>query len=213
MTRAEVLSQILHHKAVAVIRLEDSTHTTQVVKAIYDGGIRCMEITLTNPDALQYIKESISVLPDDAIMGAGSVINVKQVHQAVSAGAQFIVSPVLKKEIIDAAHDLDVPVLLGAFSPTEIQQAWEWGADIVKVFPADILGMNYFKSVKAPLPHLRIMPTGGVTLTNGKDWLNAGASAVGLGSALLDKKAIANQDFSQITKNAEVIISKINGKY
>jgi 2-dehydro-3-deoxyphosphogluconate aldolase/(4S)-4-hydroxy-2-oxoglutarate aldolase len=147
---------------------------------------------------------------NDVVVGVGSVLNKATAEQAVNAGARYVVSPVVKSEIIVAARELDVPVMPGAFSPTEIQFAYEEGADIVKVFPADNLGMQYFKNVLAPMPHLKLMPTGGVSLSNAGDWLAAGACAVGVGSALLDKQAIADENYSQLTENAELLIDSIN---
>ena len=132
-------------------------------------------------------------------------------EDAIKAGAKYVVSPVFKKEIIDMAHKYDVPVMPGCFTPTEIQTAYEYGADIVKVFPADVLGMAFFKGILAPMPHLKLMPTGGVTLTNAGDWLKAGACAVGLGSALLDKEAVKTENYGKLTDNAKQIMNSING--
>jgi 2-dehydro-3-deoxyphosphogluconate aldolase/(4S)-4-hydroxy-2-oxoglutarate aldolase len=119
------------------------------------------------------------------------------------------VSPIFKKEIIEVAHKNGVPALPGCFTPTEIQTAFEAGADIIKIFPADVLGMAFFKGILAPMPQLKLMPTGGVTLTNAGDWINAGACAVGVGTALLDKKAIENENYNLLTDNARLIMSSI----
>lgn len=176
---------------------------------MYEGGIRVSEITMTVPNAISLIKKAVANSPDDAILGVGSVTNAEMTEKAVEAGAKFVVSPIMKKEIIDKANELDVPVMPGAFTPTEIQQAWDWGADIIKVFPANIVGMNFFKAVKAPLPHLKLMPTGGVSLTNGGEWIKAGACAVGVGSALLNKEAIKRGDFDTIRNNAQLLLSNL----
>lgn len=209
MNRKEILSTIEKHKAVAVIRLPDSNLYEPVAEAIYEGGIRVSEITMTVPNALELIKKAVANSPDDAIIGVGSVTNAEMTEQAVEAGAKFVVSPIMTKEIIDKANELDVPVMPGAFTPTEIQQAWDWGADIIKVFPANILGMDFFKAVKAPLPHLKLMPTGGVSLTNGGEWIKAGACAVGVGSAILNKEAIKRGDFDTIKNNAKILLSNL----
>lgn len=209
MDKQEILSAIEKHKAVAVIRLPDSSMVEPVTEAIYKGGIRVAEITMTVPNAISLIKQAVANSPEDFVMGVGSVTNAEMTEKAVEAGAKFVVSPIMKKEIIEKAIELGVPVLPGAFTPTEIQQAWDWGADIIKVFPADILGMNFFKAVKAPLPHLKLMPTGGVSLTNGGEWIKAGACAVGVGSALLDKEAIKRGDFDRIRNNAEILLSNL----
>lgn len=209
MNKQEILDLIEEQKAVAVIRLPDSDLYEPVAQAMYEGGIRVSEITMTVPNAISLIKKAVANSPDDAIIGVGSVTNAKMTEQAVEAGAKFVVSPIMTKEIIDKANELDVPVMPGAFTPTEIQQAWEWGADIIKVFPADIVGMNFIKAVKAPLPHLKLMPTGGVNLTNGGEWIKAGACAVGVGSALLNKEAIKRGDFDTIKNNAKILLSNL----
>lgn len=209
MDKQEILATIEKYKAVAVIRLPDSDQYEPVAEAMYEGGIRVSEITMTVPNAISLIKKAVANSPDDAIIGVGSVTNAEMTQKAVEAGAKFVVSPIMTKEIIDKANELDVPVMPGAFTPTEIQQAWEWGADIIKVFPADIVGMNFIKAVKAPLPHLKLMPTGGVSLTNGGEWIKAGASAVGVGSALLNKEAIKRGDFDTITNNAKILLSNL----
>ncbi|MDR9364784.1 MAG: bifunctional 4-hydroxy-2-oxoglutarate aldolase/2-dehydro-3-deoxy-phosphogluconate aldolase [Balneolaceae bacterium] len=209
MNRKEIVSTIEKQKAVAVIRIPDSNLYEEVAEAMYEGGIRVSEITMTVPNAISLIKKAVANSPDDAIIGVGSVTNAEMTEKAVEAGAKFVVSPIMKKEIIDKANELDVPVMPGAFTPTEIQQAWDWGADIIKVFPANIVGMNFFKAVKAPLPHLKLMPTGGVSLTNGGEWIKAGACAVGVGSALLNKEAIKRGDFDTIRNNAQILLSNL----
>lgn len=209
MDKQKILEIIEEQKAVAVVRLPDSDLYEPVAEAMYEGGIRVSEITMTVPNAISLIKKAVTNSPDDAIIGVGSVTNAKMTEQAVEAGAKFVVSPIMTKEIIDKANELDVPVMPGAFTPTEIQQAWEWGADIIKVFPADIVGMNFIKAVKAPLPHLKLMPTGGVSLTNGGEWIKAGACAVGVGSALLNKEAIKRGDFDTIKNNAKILLSNL----
>lgn len=210
MKKLEVIREIETSKVVAVVRVPDSTMFEPVAQALYDGGVRAIEITMTVPGALTTLEKAIPRLPAGLIPGVGSVLDVKTTEKAVNAGARFIVSPIMKKEIIDSCKTLDVAVMPGAFTPTEIQTAWEWGADIVKVFPADILGMDFFKGVKAPMPHLKLMPTGGVSLRNAGAWIQTGACAVGVGSALLDKEAVRNRDFDQVRKNAELLLSNLN---
>lgn len=209
MDKKEILSAIEKYKAVAVIRLPEPDMVDPVLKALYEGGIRIAEITMTVPNAISLIRKAVENSPDDFLMGVGSVTNAEMTEKAVEAGAKYVVSPIMKKEIIDKANELNVPVMPGAFTPTEIQQAWEWGADIIKVFPADIVGMDFIKAVKAPLPHLKLMPTGGVSLTNGGEWIKAGACAVGIGSALLNKEAIKRGDFDRIRNNAEILMSNL----
>jgi len=205
MNIEETVQYIEKHKAVAILRLPESDDFQRVCQALYDGGVRVMEITLTMPNALKLIRETVQTVPKDMVVGVGSVINREMTQQSVDAGAAFVVSPVLKEEIITTSKKNGVPVMCGAFSPTEILQAWEFGSDMVKVFPANILGKDYLKAVKAPMPHLKLMPTGGVDLTNGNEWLAAGASAVGVGSALVSSEDLKNKDYASIEKKAKTL--------
>jgi 2-dehydro-3-deoxyphosphogluconate aldolase / (4S)-4-hydroxy-2-oxoglutarate aldolase len=212
--RTSILETVFAQKAVAVIRLENSIHALSVVQAIAKGGITIVEITLTTPNALDIIREltrwnASSSTSSPILVGAGSVLDSAAAERCIEAGAAFMVSPVMKHEIIQTAHAAGIPAMMGAFTPSEILAAQEAGADIVKVFPADFLSPAYFKAVKAPMPHLRLMPTGGVTLTNAGDWLRAGACAVGIGGALLDAKAIAEERFDVLTVNAQTIVQSI----
>ena len=205
----KTLNTILENKAVAVIRMNDSAKLIKVAEAIYKGGVQSVEITMTVPGALKIIEEASKTLGDYVNIGVGSVLNKQTANDAINAGAKYVVSPVFKPEIVQEAKKHNIPVMPGAFSPTEILTAFEAGADIVKVFPADIVGMAFFKGVLAPMPHMKLMPTGGVSLTNAGDWIKAGACAVGVGSALLDKKAIAEENYSLLTENAEKLIASI----
>jgi len=209
MTKQEILNEILKVKAVAVLRVKEPGKLKKIIDAIYAGGVSAVEITMTVPNAIQLIGKMSEELDKNIVLGVGSVLNKSIAEDAIKAGAKYVVSPVLKKEIIEAAHKHGVPAMPGCFTPTEIQTAYEYGADIIKVFPADIVGMAFFKAILAPLPHLKLMPTGGVNLTNAGDWLKAGACAVGIGSALLDKKAIAEENYSVLTQNAKAIIESI----
>jgi len=212
MSAKNTIEYIEKHKAVAVMRLPEADLFDPVAEALYEGGIRVLEITMTVPDALNQINKASRNAPSDMLIGVGSILNADMAKRAVDNGAQFVVSPILKKEIIDAAKSMGVAVMPGAFTPTEAQTAWEYGADVVKIFPANITGMNFFKAIKAPMPHLKLMPTGGVTLTNGQEWLDHGACAVGVGSALLDKLALKEKNFEQLRKNAEVLTSNFKNR-
>ena len=207
--RKEILNKLEANVAVAVIRLADSTKLIRVCEAIFEGGVKSIEITMTVPNAISVIKESVKKLGDHMLIGVGSVLNAETAKKAIDAGANYVVSPIFKKEIIEVAHKNDVPALPGCFTPSEIQTAFESGADIIKIFPADVLGMAFFKSILAPMPHLKLMPTGGVTLTNAGDWIKAGACAVGIGTALLDKNAIAQENYKLLTNNAQLIMANI----
>jgi 2-dehydro-3-deoxyphosphogluconate aldolase/(4S)-4-hydroxy-2-oxoglutarate aldolase len=207
--RHEIVADLIRRGAVAVIRMTDTERLLRVVEAICEGGVTAIEITMSVPRAFEMIEEVVRRLGDSALVGAGTVLDAETARLAIAAGARYVVSPVFKPEIIRTAHRYDVPALPGAFTPTEILAAHEAGADIVKVFPADVVGMTFFKAIKAPMPQLRLMPTGGVTLTNAGDWLRAGACAVGVGSALLDPKAITEARWDKLTENARLLMASI----
>ena len=209
MNREKIVSEIVKRKAVAVLRIKEPEKLKKVIEALYEGGISVAEITMTVPNAIQLIEKMSNEFDKNIIIGVGSVLNAKVAEEAINAGAKYVVSPIFKKEIIDSAHKFDIPAMPGCFTPTEIQTAFEAGADIIKVFPADVLGMDFFKGILAPMPHLKLMPTGGVTLTNAGDWLKSGACAVGVGSALLDKEAIEKGNDSKLTENARIIMDNI----
>jgi len=210
MNREKIISEILNRKAVAVLRVKEAEKLKKVIEAINEGGISVAEITMTVPNAIKLIEKMSMELDSNIIIGVGSVLNSSIAEEAIKAGAKYVVSPIFKKEIVDMAHKYDVPAMLGCFSPTEIQTAYEAGTDVVKVFPADVLGIAFFKDILAPMPHLKLMPTGGVSLTNAGEWLKAGACAVGIGSALLDKEAIKCGNYVKLTENAKIIMKSIN---
>lgn len=209
MDRLTLLNKIKNSGAVAIIRMADSAKLMKVAEAIYAGGVSAIEITMTTPNALQVIEKIAKEMGETIQIGVGSVLDPETARMAINAGAEFVVSPVFKEEIIKMAHRYDKAVMPGAFSPGEILKAFEAGADIIKVFPADVLGMAFFKAVKAPMPQIQMMPTGGVNLDNAGDWLKAGACAVGIGSALLDTKAIKEGNFKQLTENARRMCASI----
>ncbi len=208
MRRIDLLGKILQEGVVAIIRMDDDSKVIPVIEALKKGGLSAIEITMGTPNALKLIEKLAH--QGDVIIGVGSVLDPETARMAINSGARFVVTPVSRQPVIEMAHRYDVPIFSGAFSPNEILTAYEQGADVVKVFPADTLGMDYFKAVKAPMPQLRLMPTGGVTLHNAGDWLKAGACAVGMGSALTDKAAIASGDYQQLTRNAEILLESIS---
>ncbi len=196
--------------AIAVIRMSNPDRVLRVAEAILKGGVTSIEITMTTPNALGMIGHVAKEMGDEILLGVGSVLDRKTVTSAIDAGAKYVVSPIFKPELVEASHLYGAPVLPGAFSPTEIQAAHEAGADMIKVFPADLAGMSYIKAVRAPMPHLKLVPTGGVTPENAGDWIRAGACAVGVGSALLDKKAIDAGNFEVLTQNARTLMESLN---
>ena len=208
-TRADVVTAVEQAGIVAVIRLKDPDKLRAVVDAIGQGGIRAVEVTMTVPGAVELIRALAPTLPSEFILGAGTVLDADTARQVIDAGAQFVVSPVFRHGVIDACHERGVPVMPGCYTPTEILDAWEAGADIVKVFPATSLGPSFFKDVRGPLPHVKLMPTGGVSLDNAGDWIRAGAVAVGVGTALLDTTAIAAGDYDVLRANAARIVASV----
>jgi len=208
-SRTEITAAIEQLGVVAIIRLQDPHALHGVVQALAEGGVRALEVTMTVPRAIELIAELAPTLPDGFLLGAGTLIDAATTRRAITAGAQFIVSPVFRPDVISAGHEMDVPVMPGCFTATEILNAWEAGADIVKVFPATSVGPSYLKDIRGPLPHVKLMPTGGVSIDNVGDWLKAGAVAVGVGSALLDAKAIAAGSYGVIADNARRMIANV----
>jgi len=189
--------------AVAVIRMKDPKRLFDVVEAIRKGGVKCIEITMTVPGAVDIIAEMARKAAPDVLIGAGTVTEKSGALDVIKAGARFVVGPALNLDIISVCKDNDVVCMPGCFSPTEILTGWNAGADVIKVFPATSLGPKYFKDIAGPFPHIRLMPTGGVTVDNVGEWVAAGAVAVGIGSDLLDKKAIDEGRYEVLTERAE----------
>jgi len=208
-TREAVTAAIERAGVVAVIRMKDPDKVQAVVDAIAAGGVRAIEVTMTVPGAIGLIAALAPRMPEGFLLGAGTVLDADTASKVIDAGAQFIVSPVFRRSVIAACHDRGVPVTPGCFTPTEILDAWDAGADIVKVFPATALGPGYIKDIRAPLPQVKLMPTGGVTVDNAGEWIAAGAVAVGVGSALLDAKAIQAGDYSVLRSKAERIVANV----
>lgn len=206
MSTNSSLSSILSSGVIAVIRMKDRNKLLKVVEAISAGGVKCIEITMTVPGAVDMIRELSGKVAKDVILGAGTVTDVKTANDVIDAGARFVVGPVLNTDIIALSKKRGVVVMPGCFSPTEIHAAWKAGADIVKVFPATSLGPRYFKDIAGPFPDIRLMPTGGVTIDNVGEWIQAGAVAVGIGSDLLDKKAIEEEHYDVLTDRAQRMV-------
>lgn len=207
--RAATVAELEKLGVVAVIRMKDVEKLRAVVDAIAAGGVRAIEVTMTVPGAVTLIARLAASLPKDIVLGAGTVTDAATARAVIDAGARFVVGPVYRPEVISACNDRDVAVAPGCFTPTEIFDAHERGADIVKVFPATALGPQFIKDVRAPLPQVKLMPTGGVSLDNAGDWIRAGAVAVGVGSALLDAKAIEENRLDVLTNNARRIVASV----
>ena len=209
MSRAETVARIEREGIVAVIRLEHAAVLSRVVEALVAGGVRAIEVTMTVPGAVESIRQLAAPASDDVLLGAGTVLDPETARRTIDAGARFVVSPVFRPSLIEACHAAGVPALPGCYTPTEILNAWDAGADIVKVFPAGGLGPAYFKDVRAPLPQVKLMPTGGVSIDNAGEWIRAGAVAVGVGSALVDPRLVAAGDFAAITERAARIVEHV----
>jgi 2-dehydro-3-deoxyphosphogluconate aldolase/(4S)-4-hydroxy-2-oxoglutarate aldolase len=206
MKRSEILSRIIESGVVAVIRLKDTNRLLKVIEAVRQGGVKCIEITMTVPGAVEIIRQLSSAVPPDVLIGAGTVIDEATANQVIDAGATFVVGPVFNLGVVSLCGKRDVAVMPGCYTPTEILTAWNAGADIIKVFPATSLGPKYFKDLRGPFPDIRLMPTGGVTIDNVGEWIAAGACAVGVGSDLLDKKAIDEERYEVLTERARRMV-------
>jgi 2-dehydro-3-deoxyphosphogluconate aldolase/(4S)-4-hydroxy-2-oxoglutarate aldolase len=202
MSRDSLLRRVLDGGLVAIVRSPDGGQLIEVCRALADGGITTIEITMTVPDAVDVLRQVRRALGDRVLLGAGTVLDPETARTVLLAGAEFVVAPTVNLDVIRLCRRYDKLVMPGAFTPTEILAAWEAGADVVKVFPADVLGPAFFKAVRAPLPQVRLMPTGGVDLTTAADFLKAGACCLGVGSQLVEPRAVAAGDFACIRELA-----------
>ena len=190
--------QLKEVKLVPVLRQIPYETSGQIIKALFDGGIRAVEVTMDTINAAEIIREARNDYGKQLYVGAGTVLTIEQCEEAILSGAQFIVSPSYNKDVVAQCISKNVPVIPGVMTPTEMQTAYEAGAQMVKIFPATAVGASFIKNVKGPLKHIDIMATGGINLNNAADFLAAGATAVGAGSDLLDKEAIANEDWEKL---------------
>jgi 2-dehydro-3-deoxyphosphogluconate aldolase/(4S)-4-hydroxy-2-oxoglutarate aldolase len=207
--RRAVVDEVERAGIVAIIRMKDPEKVRAVFDAIGAGGVRVIEVTMSVPGAIELIRQLAVNLPAGVILGAGTVLDGDTARRVIDAGARFVVSPVFRRDVIAACHERDAAAMPGCFTPTEMLEAWDAGADVVKVFPATALGPTFLKDVRGPLPQLKLMPTGGVTLDNAGDWIRAGAVAVGVGTALLDTAAIASGDYGVLRANAARIVASV----
>src|SRR5215216_1415164 len=207
MSKSETLRRIVEIGIIPVVRAQSADEAMRAVEAIKEGGISVLEITMTVPGAVAVIEEVARRYHDDALVGAGTVLDAETARACILAGAQFIVSPALDLGTIACCRKYGVTVMPGALTPTEVVQAWTAGADFVKVFPAGALGgASYIKSLKAPLPQIELVPTGGVSLKTAADFIKAGASALGVGADLVDTKALREGNDRLITERARQFV-------
>lgn len=209
MSKQRVVDAILEHKIVAILRLDEEDKIVPVAEALIEGGIRCIEVTTNTPGAFDALP-SVAELHDDVFVGMGTVLDADMARAAVDAGASFIITPITDVSIVEVAHEEGVPIGMGAYTPTEMYRAHRHGSDFVKVFPAKYLEPGYLRAVKAPLPDLRLMPTGGVGPDNARTWLAHGAEALGVGSALTPSHAIAEERYDDLTQRAATLIETIS---
>jgi 2-dehydro-3-deoxyphosphogluconate aldolase/(4S)-4-hydroxy-2-oxoglutarate aldolase len=207
MSKETQLRQVLDCGIVAVVRSRDSRQLVDVVRALADGGVTVVEITMSVPDALEVLRQVRQALGERVLLGAGTVLDAETARAVLLAGAEYVVAPTLNFEVIRLCRRYDKLVMPGAFTPTEILAAWEAGADIVKVFPADVVGPAFFKALRGPLPQIRVMPTGGVDLSTAAAFLKAGACCLGVGSQLVEPEAVAKRDFDRIRDLAKQYIA------
>ena len=198
MSKSDDLGRIIDGGIVAVMRAQSGEKLVDVAEALLAGGVKVMEVTFTVPTALHVLEEVANRMGDRILLGAGTVLDPETARIAILAGAQFIVSPSPDPEVIQLCRRYDKVVLPGAFTPTEVVQAWQAGADIVKVFPSDCVGPQYLKALRGPLPQVRLMPTGGVNLDTAAEFLRCGACALGVGGALVSSQAVADGDMAGI---------------
>jgi 2-dehydro-3-deoxyphosphogluconate aldolase/(4S)-4-hydroxy-2-oxoglutarate aldolase len=201
-SKAAALERVHRSGVVAIMRHTEASLAVEVAEAISRGGIDIVEVTLNTSGALAMIGELSKRLGDRMIVGAGTVLSPAAVRQAYDAGARFIVAPNTKPSVVALCNQLNIPVIPGAFTPTEVVAAWEMGADLVKVFPVSSVGPRYIKDLRGPLPDIPLVPTGGVNAENVSDYIRAGAFAVGGGSDLVEKALVDRRDFAELERRA-----------
>jgi 2-dehydro-3-deoxyphosphogluconate aldolase/(4S)-4-hydroxy-2-oxoglutarate aldolase len=204
-SRSEIISLLTNPGIIAVVRTNGPEQVLPICEALLAGGVLAIEITLTVPRALEAIRKASQQF-GRAVIGVGTVLDAESCGAAIAAGAEFVVSPITKLEILKAAHAANRPVMLGAYTPTEAQAAHEAGADFIKIFPADKLGPAYIRALRAPLPHLRVVPTGGVDLETAADFLKAGCVALGVGSSLLTSEILRTANWPELTRLAKAFV-------
>lgn len=210
MTHFEILSQLMNDKIVAIVRLDSGEELMKVTEALKAGGISAIEFTLTTPGALEMIAQAKAAFGDSVLLGAGTVLDAETARAALLAGAEFIVTPATNFETIKLCKRYGKPIMPGALTPTEILNAWEAGADFVKVFPVSSMGgADYIKAVSAPLPQVRMAPTGGISADNAASFIKAGAVALGVGGKLVDKGVVARKDWASITAEAKKLVEAV----
>jgi len=209
MTKADIIKRLLDPGVIAIIRADSSDDLMEAVEALEAGGVTAMEVTMTTPDAIRVIGDVTAQFGDRILMGVGSVLDPETARVAILAGAEFVVTPVTRPEVIRMCNRYGKPIASGAFTATEALLAHESGADFIKIFPADQAGPAYIKNLLAPLPMLQIVPTGGVTPENAADFLAAGCVALGAGSTLVSKEILQSKDWKRLREWAEAFVKAV----
>lgn len=205
-----VLQQLLKYQLVAIIRGADPAAVVHIAKALHDGGIKVLEITMNSEDPLRVIREVTDAMGDKMIIGAGTVTDAQGARDAVAAGAKFVLSPIVSEEVIKATKELGAVSIPGAYTATEIFNAYRSGGDIIKVFPAP--SAEYIKNIGAPLNNIPLLPTGGITPQNIAEYKKAGAVGYGIGSALVNTRAVITPEYlAQLTEKARAFVKALNG--
>jgi len=209
MNKEQIIERLLNPGVVAIIRADNSEQLIDASRALIDGGISCIEITMTTPNALKVIADVCRVFGDKVLAGVGSILDAKTAQAAVEAGAEYVITPVLKPEVIAYCNRAGKPIFSGSYTPTEAQTAHELGADFIKIFPADGLGPKYIQAIRGPLPHLKIVPTGGVDVNTAGDFIKAGCVAVAAGSSLVSKDILKNKDWAKLKDVAAQLVAAV----
>ncbi|HQU86727.1 MAG TPA: bifunctional 2-keto-4-hydroxyglutarate aldolase/2-keto-3-deoxy-6-phosphogluconate aldolase [Pyrinomonadaceae bacterium] len=210
MKRAEVIQKIKDIGVVPVVRADSAEEALAAVAAIKEGGVPILEITMTVPGAVKVIEKVADEFGSEVVLGAGTVLDPETARACILAGATFIVSPALNLATIELCRRYSVPICPGALTPTEVVTAWQAGADFVKVFPCSAMGgASYIKGLKAPLPQVELIPTGGVNLNTAADFIKAGSSALGIGADLVDLKALRAGNAAKITESAKQFVQLV----
>ena len=209
MEKSEIIRRLLDPGVIAIIRADNSEQLIDATRALLDGGTQAVEVTMTTPDALQVIRDATKTFGDKLLMGVGTVLDDVTARLAIEAGAQFVITPVLRMDVIQLCRRYSKPVMSGAFTPTEALTAWEAGSDFIKIFPADGLGPNYIKAIRAPLPQLEIVPTGGVDAKTCGEFIKAGCVAVAAGSSLVSKSILQKRDWKSLSELASAFVQAV----
>jgi 2-dehydro-3-deoxyphosphogluconate aldolase / (4S)-4-hydroxy-2-oxoglutarate aldolase len=209
MTKPEILDRILNPGIVAIIRADSSEQLIDAAAALYEGGVAGMEVTMTTPNALHVITDVRKKFGDKILIGVGSVLDTETARLAILAGAEFVVTPITRPDVIQLCNRYGKPIASGAYTPTECMTAHESGADFVKLFPADQVGPNYIRNILAPMPMLRIIPTGGVTVETAASFIKAGCVALAAGSSCVSKDILKTRDWKKLSEIASAFVAAV----